>query len=194
MVGVWRYAIYCGRFQPPHGGHLASVRYALSVAEVVCIGVRETARSIKDPLTVEEMVEAWRRLLEAEGLADRVVMRPVPDFDKGWGLPGEDKVVLKGHPLLDWARRVEEIFGSSPDRDVFVGNKPPMVLAFNLLGYPVIPGHRNAHRLINVSATELRAMILRGDPRWMGVLPKPVAEYLAELGIERRLRELARLP
>ena len=184
---VWRLAIYCGRFQPPHQGHLESVKYGLKIAKRVCIGIRTTELSMKDPLTSEERIEVWRRLLKCEGVLDRVTIKAVPDFDKSCGVPREDKVVLRGHPLLKWAKTVEEIFKASPEDSVFIGNKPPMVIAFNLLGYIVVPGHRNTHRLVDVSATQLRRMIVDGDEKWKNVLPRPVVEYLVELGIRKRL-------
>jgi len=190
MMTMWRLAIYCGRFQPPHQGHLESVKYGLKVADRVCIGIRETKLSMKDPLTVNERVEAWKRLLKHEGILDRVIVKGVPDFDKNHGVPQEDKVVLKGHPLLKWAKRVENIFKASPKDCVFIGNKPPMVIAFNLLGYVVVPGHRNAYRLVEVSATELRKMIIDGNEKWKTALPRPIVDYLVELGIRRRLLSL----
>jgi len=186
----WRNALYCGRFQPPHQGHLSSVKYGLKFAEKVLIGIRATPLSLKDPLTPEERVEAWRRLLESEGLLDKAVIKVIPDFGKETDLPREDKVVLKGHPLLDWGRAVEGVFGTSPEDTVFIGNKPPMVLTFNLLGYVVIPGHRNAYRLVDVSASQLREMILSGNDEWAKILPEPVVSYLLEIDIRRRLSEL----
>ncbi len=186
----WKYALYCGRFQPPHQGHLNSVKYGLKLAEKVLIGIRDTPITLKNPLTVDERIEAWRRLLVSEGLWDRVVVKKIPDFGKETPLPKEDKVVLKGHPLLDWAREVECIFGISPEEAVFIGNKPSMVLAFNLLGYIVVPGHRNVHRLVEVSASELRKMILSKNEKWASLLPKPVADYLKEIDIYSRLKSL----
>lgn len=184
---VWRLAIYCGRFQPPHQGHLKSVEYGLKIAKRVCIGIRATELSIKDPLTPKERVEIWKRLLKYKGVLNRVIIKIIPDFSKDYGIPQEDKIVLVGHPLLRWAKTVEETFEASPEDSVFIGNKPPMVVAFNLLGYIVVPGHRNAHRLVDVSATQLRKMIIGGDEKWKSVLPKPVVDYLVELGIRKRL-------
>ncbi len=186
----WKYALYCGRFQPPHQGHLNSVKYALKLAEKTCIGVRDTPLSLKDPLTVEERIELWHILLSDEGLDDRVIVKRIPDFGKETPLPKEDKVVLRGHPLLDWAKEVEKIFGTSPRDTIFVGNKPSMVLAFNLLGYIVVPGHRNIHRLVDVSASELRKLVLSGDSKWMEMLPKPVTEYLLKIDFKGRLESL----
>ncbi|HDJ89844.1 MAG TPA: hypothetical protein ENG40_04045, partial [Thermoprotei archaeon] len=142
----WKYALYCGRFQPPHQGHLNSVKYGLKIAKNVLIGIRNTKLGFKDPLTLNERIDLWRILLKEEGILDKVLIKPIPNFSKNIPLPIEDKVVLYGHPLLDWAKTVEKIFNIDPKNTVFIGNKPSMVLAFNLLGYIVYPGHRNVHR------------------------------------------------
>jgi len=186
----WRSALYCGRFQPPHQGHLSSVKLGLKLADRVYIGIRDTRLTLKDPLTSEERIEVWKRLLNYEGILKRVTLRIIPDFGKETPLPKEDKVVLKGHPLLDWARRVEGIFNTSPEDTIFIGNKPSMVLAFNLLGYIVVPGHRNVHRLVEVSASKLRELILNRDESWCELLPVPVVEFLKEIDIYSRLKSL----
>jgi len=186
----WKYALYCGRFQPPHQGHLSSVKYGLKIAKKVLIGIRDTEINFKNPLTINERIDLWKILLKEEKIVGRVLIKTIPDFGKNVPLPNEDKVVLYGHPLLDWARNVEKIFGISPDNTVFIGNKPSMVLAFNLLGYIVYPGHRNIHRLVDVSATELRRLILNRDNRWMKMLPNSIVNYLIKINISSRLEKL----
>ncbi|RLF23871.1 MAG: hypothetical protein DRN15_04685 [Thermoprotei archaeon] len=193
MSGKYRLAVYLGRFQPPHQGHLESVKLGLRIAEHVVIGIRDTKLDFKDPLTVEERFECWRRLIKwAELDADRVSLVKVPDFGKGTGIPYEDKAIFTDHPLLRWAKEVEKLLGMNPEDTVFIGNKPPMVIAFNLLGYIVFPGHRNVHRLIEVSATELRKSIMSNDGRWRNILPSPVVRYLDEINIRERLLRLHR--
>ncbi|RLE57296.1 MAG: hypothetical protein DRJ40_03005 [Thermoprotei archaeon] len=188
---LFRRAVYIGRFQPPHQGHLASVKLGLEIASTVIIGVRETPLGPKDPLTVNERIECWRRLLEwADVDLSRVVIRAVPDFGKDTPLPTEDKVIFSNHPLITWARTVEKLLNMNPSDTAFIGNKPPMVIAFNLLGYVVVPGHRNVHRCIEVSASELRRKILSGDESWKKMLPPPVTEYLEHIDIYRRLLSL----
>ena len=184
-------ALYVGRFQPPHLGHLRSLEHALSFADTALVGLRNTELGLDNPLSVDERALLWKKLLEKAAMSDKIVLRGVPDFRKGQ-LPREDKVVVREkHPLLNWAEQVERLFGITPERTVFVGNKPPMVLAFNLLGYVVIPGHRSVHRLVEVSATDLRRRILGGDESWKAMLPEPVVQGLVEIGITKRLHELS---
>jgi len=184
----FRRAFYIGRFQPVHEGHLKTALLGFELADEVVIGVRNTELSIKNPLTAEERVEMWVRALRDLG-ASRFKVEVVPDFSKSDVL-WDDKAVISGHPLLDWARAVERILNVNPSDSVFLGNKPPMVIAFNLLGYVVVPGHRNVNRLVEVSATELRSLVLSGDERWRFMLPRAVVEVLDEIGFEERLRAL----
>ena len=184
----FRRVFYVGRFQPPHEGHIKSVLLGLELGDEVVIGVRDTRLSASDPLTAEERVWIWRRVLGELGVT-RFDVKVVPDFNKN-DVIWDDKVVIRGHPLLDWARTVEKILSVSPRDSAFLGNKPPMVIAFNLLGYIVIPGHRSVSKLVDVSATELRRMVMSGDERWRSLLPKPVVDALDEVGFEERLRSL----
>ena len=187
---MWRCAIYCGRFQPPHHGHLASLVKGLKYAEKVCLGIRNVELSFRNPLTPSEVKECWIRLLESLNLCDYVIIKIIPDFPKNIPLPIDDKVIYRGHLLIDWAKKVEKIFETTPKHDVFIGNKPHMVLAFNLLGYVVISGHRSVYRTIDVSATEIRNLILSRNEKWKKLLPKPVVNYLEEINIYERLKSL----
>lgn len=73
-------AVYIGRFQPLHNGHLALLRQALAVAPlvVVVIGSAHQARTPKNPFTWEERAEMIRLALPA---ADRARVRYLPVRD-----------------------------------------------------------------------------------------------------------------
>lgn len=73
-------AVYIGRFQPLHNGHLALLRQALDAAArvVVVIGSAHQARSPKDPLTWAERAEMIKLALpQAESACIRFL--PVRD-------------------------------------------------------------------------------------------------------------------
>lgn len=73
-------AVYIGRFQPLHNGHLALLRQALDVAPqvVVVIGSAHQARTPKNPFTWQERAEMIRLALPA---ADRARVRFLPVRD-----------------------------------------------------------------------------------------------------------------
>ncbi|MEO8153617.1 MAG: bifunctional nicotinamide-nucleotide adenylyltransferase/Nudix hydroxylase [Rhizobacter sp.] len=104
-------AVYVGRFQPFHSGHLALLRHALELAPqvVVVIGSAFQARTPKNPFSWNERAEMIRIALSAEQPA-RVQFMPVRDYyDEGrWveavregvqalGGEGSPSIALVGH-------------------------------------------------------------------------------------------------
>ena len=73
-------AVYIGRFQPLHNGHLALLRHALDAAPqvVVVIGSAHQARTPKNPFTWQERAEMVRLALPE---ADRKRLRFLPVRD-----------------------------------------------------------------------------------------------------------------
>src|SRR5688572_12139206 len=73
-------AVYIGRFQPLHDGHLALLRHALSLAPrcVVVIGSAFQARTPRNPFTWQERAEMVKLALPA---ADRARLHFLPMRD-----------------------------------------------------------------------------------------------------------------
>ena len=73
-------AIYIGRFEPPHAGHVALLERALQCAPqaIVVIGSAWQVRSPKNPFTWEERADMLRKALPAAE-QDRVQVLPVRD-------------------------------------------------------------------------------------------------------------------
>lgn len=80
-------AVYIGRFQPFHNGHLALLQRALGLGErvVVVLGSSFQARSPKNPFNWEERAAMIRLALPAE-VRDRLHFVPVRDYysDEDW--------------------------------------------------------------------------------------------------------------
>ncbi len=56
-----RYALFVGRWQPFHNGHKYLIDQALSSGRHVCVAIRDTEISEKNPFTVEQRIEMiWR--------------------------------------------------------------------------------------------------------------------------------------
>lgn len=103
-------AVYIGRFQPFHLGHLALLRQALALAPkvVIVVGSAHQARTPKNPFTWQERAEMISQaLLPAE--RERVCFVPVRDYYKEgrWvqavtagvaaQVPGARRIALVGH-------------------------------------------------------------------------------------------------
>lgn len=76
-----------GRFQPFHLGHLHAVRYALSKADILLIGIGSSNLSMQpdNPFTAEERQNMIRGSLE-KGEMERTAVHMIPDLNnhKRW--------------------------------------------------------------------------------------------------------------
>lgn len=103
-------AIYIGRFQPVHQGHVALLRHALAQARQVAVvlGSAWQARSAKNPFSWQERAEMLRQALPAADHA-RVQFVPVRDYynEARWvanvrqevaaRIPAGARIALVGH-------------------------------------------------------------------------------------------------
>ncbi len=168
-----RRALVVGRFQPLHYGHLHVFRYALSKAEelVVAIGSSQFCCVPRNPLSVDERMEMLVRALRREGfpLAD-IMLSSVPDTES----PEEDWGLL----VLDRVPRVDVAFSNDPETKEDLSR----------VGLPVenIPFLRRDL----YAATKIRELMLKGDPSWKELVPPSVLEFLQEIDMEGRVREI----
>jgi adenylylsulfate kinase len=72
-------AILIGRYQPPHAGHLALVKEALTRTKQVCILVRIMPYNEANPMPFGEIAERWDRLLVENGIRQHVMVLPIPN-------------------------------------------------------------------------------------------------------------------
>ncbi len=175
MMRKRRRALVVGRFQPLHYGHLHVFRYALSKADelVIAIGSSQFCCVPRNPLSVDERMEMLVRALRREGfpLAD-IMLSSVPDTES----PDEDW----GSLVLDRVPRV----------DIAFSNDPETIEDLRKVGLEVenIPFlKRDLY-----AATKIRELMLRGDPSWRELVPPSVLEFLLEIDMEKRVREIER--
>lgn len=74
--GHRKYALFIGRWQPFHNGHKWLVDQALTKGKKVCIAIRETEISEKNPYTAEQRKEMIKRVYE-----DKVKVISFPDIE-----------------------------------------------------------------------------------------------------------------
>ena len=57
-----KYTVYIGRFEPPHVGHISTMRYSLSISDhlVLVIGSANSSRDVKNPFSDSERVTMIR--------------------------------------------------------------------------------------------------------------------------------------
>jgi nicotinamide-nucleotide adenylyltransferase len=166
-------ALYVGRFQPFHLGHLEAVKYILSNSRemIIVIGSAQESHTLENPFTAGERVYMVRLALSEINVdPGRYYIIPVIDLDV--------------HSL--W---VSHVCSYVPKFDVVYSNEPLTRRLFIEGGFRVesIPFFKREL----CSATEIRRRMLMGL-NWEELVPKSVAEYIKEIkGIER-LKDLAK--
>lgn len=79
-----RRAIFIGRYQPYHAGHISLVRQKLDNGVPCLIMVRDIPPDPKNPFTTEQTVGMIRKYHESKG--DDVVVMVIPDIESvNWG-------------------------------------------------------------------------------------------------------------
>jgi bifunctional NMN adenylyltransferase/nudix hydrolase len=76
----YNYAVYIGRFQPFHLGHLNTIKSALEISKklIVVLGSANSPRTIKSPFTVNERIEMIQACLTGEE-CDKITFTSVED-------------------------------------------------------------------------------------------------------------------
>ena len=161
-------ALFIGRFQPFHNGHLAMVRKILETnAEIIVgIGSAQYSHTGENPFTAGERYEMIKRVLDAEGIHEYHIV-PIPDT----------------HVHSVWVSHIRSLM---PSFDVVYSNSDLVVRLFREHGVQVqSPPLVDRERL---SGTELRKRMLEGE-EWEALVPKTAASYIREIDGVQRIRE-----
>lgn len=164
--------LFIGRFQPFHLGHLKAVEYIINRVDEVIIGIgsAQYSHTLENPFTAGE-----RYVMILNSLRDLGVAR-----ERYHLIPVEDVNV---HDI--WVCHVRS---RVPKFEVVFSNEPLTSRLFKEAGYEVRPipfFSRNVY-----SATEIRIRMIK-DGDWQSLVPKAVAEHLAEIDGVKRVRDLA---
>lgn len=78
---TYDYAVFVGKFQPVHAGHVAVIKHALKLSEklIIVIGSADKAPDIRNPFTVEDRVKLIK-LSVSEAEAARIEFIPQVDY------------------------------------------------------------------------------------------------------------------
>jgi len=167
-------AVFIGRFQPFHVGHLFAIREGLRLADRVIVIVGDTGgpRGLKNPFTVGERYEMILQALDPEE-RKRVSYNSVID-----------------HPSdTEWAANVQRLvrFDSEyGDKVILIGHDKDET-SFYLKMFPqwkfVDTGYEdNDGLLLRYDATQIRKLIYTDHLHYArGILPEGVLSYLARL-------------
>jgi len=166
-----RRAVFIGRFQPFHLGHLEAVKQILQECNelIIAVGSAQYSYTLENPFTAGERIEMIRIGLEAAGLdLRRIMIIPVPDI-------GEHSI---------WVARLKSML---PKFDVAYTNNQFVKLLLEDQNVPVIEP-----KLINreeLNATSIRALMIRNED-WKRFLQPEVASYIESIRGDDRIRKI----
>lgn len=163
-------ALFIGRFQPFHKGHLFMLRRILKEFDEVIIGIGSAQYSHTDqnPFTAGERFSMITAVLKKEGIRECHIV-PIED--------------LGIHSL--WVPYVRTLV---PDFDAVVTNDPLTIRLFREAGHKV--KEFPLERRIEFSGTEIRRRILAGED-WRELVPAEVSKIVEEIGGVSRIKDLA---
>jgi nicotinamide-nucleotide adenylyltransferase len=161
-------ALFVGRFQPFHNGHLEvikrlSERYG---KVIVIIGSANESGTPDNPFSVEERIEMIRRALEAGGITNFEISS-VEDFN-------DDAL---------WTSAIMKAY----DFDVVYSRNEWTLRCFRKLGVKTRKHCFYHERKYN--GTEIRKRIVSGRD-WHGLVPPQVFGYMKEIGGEERVKKI----
>ena len=166
IVKKYDYAVYIGRFQPFHQGHLACVREGLAIADklIILVGSVNQPRSQKNPWNYKERHRMIRAALNQK--QQPIYITGVRDYNHD----------------LHWAKAIKKAVNKIAN----IGNESIALIGHNrdassyyLTRFPdwqleSLPEYQN------ISATIIRnRLIKQGD---IQSVTRPVADYIRHLG------------
>jgi len=160
-------ALYLGRFQPFHYGHLEVVRKILKEVDelIIAIGSAQESHSKANPFTAGERFEIIKSNLVDDGI----------DLSKIYIVPVED---LKRNSLY-----VAHVKSIVPLFDRVYSNEPLVKLLFSEGGFNVF--NTPLFSRSEYSSTNVRRIILDGGD-WGKLVPKATKDYIEMIsGVER---------
>jgi len=170
---MFKRALFVGRFQPFHHGHLHAVRAIMEEAEelVIVVGSAQMSHEPDNPFTAGERIEMIQSALDASGVdRHRYLLIPIPD--------------APAHRV--WVSQVES---QTPRFDIVYTNQPLTRRLLIEAGYEV-RGMKMFKRN-QYEATEIRRRILEGED-WSNLVPEEVYRIVREIDGEGRIRDLAK--
>lgn len=172
MLRKGRRAVFIGRFQPFHLGHLDAVKQILQENSelIIVVGSAQYSYTLDNPFTAGERIEMIKIGLEAAGIdLRRIMIIPIPDI-------GEHSI---------WVARLKSML---PQFDVAYTNNQFVRLLLEEQNITVIEP-----RLLNreeLNATNIRNLMI-SNGNWQSLLQPEVARYIENIRGDERIRRIA---
>ena len=163
---LYKLGMVIGRFQVLHNGHVAMVRRALDLCDVVVvyIGSSQEARTKVNPFSYEERHDMFAEVFALEIACGRLIIRPLPDIGVGnnedWGAYVLDIFEKDYHKLPDLY-----VSGCEKERSSWFTNEMA----------PSMDELRMTRHNVEVSGTLCREVLKSENyERWCELVPQPL--------------------
>jgi nicotinamide-nucleotide adenylyltransferase len=163
-------ALFIGRFQPFHNGHLEAVRSMLKQCGhvIVLVGSSQFCYEKTNPFTVGERIEMISESLREAGLWDKCQVLSVPD--------------IQNNAL--WVAHVNSVV---PDYEIVYSNNALTYRLFKEAGKKV--EHIPFHDRSNCDGTKIRRAMQQGSA-WEKFVPKAAAAVIKRVKGPERMKEV----
>ena len=161
-------ALFIGRFQPFHLGHLKVLTSLSEKYEfIIGIGSAQYSNTYDNPFTLDERIEMIKESLRDINIQYKIY--PIPD-------------------IHDYSRWVDHVCSIIPSFDIVLSNNPVTKRLFEEKGFKVdnIPRYNRSI----YSGREIRYRISRDKP-WEDLVPIPVAKLIHRIDGVRRIQNLS---
>ena len=152
-------AIFIGRFQPLHRGHLKAIKWILKKAKEISIIIGSSQESLtkNNPFSFQERKEMIEKTLKAEKIKNFKIYG-MPDFKND----------------IFWARKILKIAKLKLEATVVFTRNPWTKKCFEEVGVQV-----KCHPIFfnRLSATKIREK-MRLNKKWKNLVPREVWKYL----------------
>jgi nicotinamide-nucleotide adenylyltransferase len=162
-------ALYLGRFNPPHKGHIHAIEYILNQPDIkeiiILIGSGEKGYSTKNPFTGGERYEMLSALVKDRFDLKKIYISAIPDINRN----------------TIWPANVIDLV---PSFEVVFTNNPLVQQLFSKLANKEVREIPLTNRS-EYSGKKIRKMMIKGE-KWKENIPEEVVELITKFqGIER---------
>ena len=163
-------ALFIGRFQPFHQGHLLLLQQLKTRYELIIIGIGSSQyrHTADNPFSEDERYQMITDSLDAAGIRNYRLVS-IPD-------------------IHDPPRWVDHVCSLVPHFDVVIANNPLTRKLFSQKGYTV-EGTAYFDRK-RYSGKEIRRRIIHDDP-WADLVPYAVSKYIEKINGVSRLKNIS---
>ena len=165
-------ALFIGRFQPLHNGHLQIIQHASEEYDEVIIGIGSSQydHTLENPFTSDERTLMIKKALEYEKITNYSIVL-IPDI----------------HNYPKWASHVTSIVSNF---DVVISNSSLTKRLFSEKGH--IVKKTPIYNRDKYSGKEIRKRIIN-DEQWEDLVPETICRIIKDIDGVNRLKELSNL-